>query len=160
MILNVYVITPSKTVWNTPSSEVILPTTTGQVGILCGHVAMVTFIEVGVMKIRYQKTWIPIFVKAGLAQIEGDIVTVLVNDAERGDRIDLEIAHADLEKAQEQLTQSQNSREKIRAQLFLKQARARDTAAREFPRSLQLNIPDPIVSKNSAVSALTMIEHL
>ncbi len=160
MILNVNVITPSKTIWNAPSSEVILPTTTGQIGILSGHVALVTFIKIGVMKIRYQNTWIPIFVKAGLAEIEGDIVTVLVNDAERGDRIDPEMAHTDLEKAQEQLNQATNSLEKVRAQLFLKQARARDTAAREFPHSLQLDIPDPTPSKNTTVSALTMIEHL
>jgi F-type H+-transporting ATPase subunit epsilon len=112
------------------------------------------------MKIRYQKTWIPIFVKAGFAEIEGDSVTVLVNDGERGDRINLEIAHSELEKAEEQLNQAQNSLEKIRAQLFLKQARARDTAAREFPHSLQLDIPDQIASKNAVVSALTMIEHL
>lgn len=160
MILNVNVITPSKTIWNAPSSQVILPTTTGQIGILSGHVALVTFIKIGVMKIRYQNTWIPIFVKAGLAEIEGDLVTVLVNDAERGDRIDPEMAHTDLEKAQEQLNQAQNSLEKVRAQLFLKQARARDTAAREFPHSLQLNIPDPTASKNTTVSAWTMIEHL
>ncbi|MGL4498402.1 MAG: ATP synthase F1 subunit epsilon, partial [Planktothrix sp.] len=69
MILNVNVITPSKTVWNAPSSEVILPTTTGQIGILSGHVALVTFIKVGVMRIRYQNTWIPIFVKSGFAEI-------------------------------------------------------------------------------------------
>lgn len=160
MILNVYVITPSKTVWNAPSSEVILPTSTGQVGILSGHVAMVTFIKVGVMKIRYQKTWIPIFVKGGFAQIEGDIVTVLVNDAERGDRINPELAHSELEQAQKQLTQATNSLEKIRAQLALKQARARDTAAREFPHSLQLDIPDPTDSKNAAVSALNVMEQL
>ncbi|MCT7972917.1 ATP synthase F1 subunit epsilon [Laspinema olomoucense] len=160
MILNVYVITPSKTVWNAPSPEVILPTSTGQVGILPGHVAMVTFIKVGVMRIRYQKTWIPVFVQAGFAEIEGDIVTVLVNDAERGDRIGLESAHSELEKAEEQLNQAQNSLEKIRAQLFLKQARARDAAARDFPYSLQLDIPDPIALKKAPVSALTMIEHL
>jgi F-type H+-transporting ATPase subunit epsilon len=160
MILNVNVITPSKTIWNAPSSEVILPTTTGQIGILSGHVALVTFIKVGVMRIRYQNTWIPIFVKSGFAEIEGDIVTVLVNDAERGDRIDPEIAHAELEKAQEQLNHAQNSPEKIRAQLFLKQALARDTAAREFPESLPLEIPDPMASKNAAASALTMIQHL
>lgn len=157
MILNVYVITPSKTVWNASSSEVILPTTTGKVGILCGHVAMVTFIKVGVMKIRYQQTWIPIFVQAGFAEIEGDIVTVLVNDAERGDRIDPELAHLELETAQEQLNQATNPLEKIRAQLFLEQARARDTAAREFPRSLQLDIPDPMDIKKAAVSASKVI---
>ncbi|AFY81098.1 ATP synthase F1 subunit epsilon [Oscillatoria acuminata] len=160
MILNVNVITPSKTIWNAPSSEVILPTSTGQIGILSGHVALVTFIKVGVMRIRYQNTWIPIFVKGGFAEIEGDIVTVLVNDAERGDRIDPEIAHSELEKAQAQLSQASNSLEKIRAQLFLKQARARDTAAREFPDSLQLDIPDPIAAKNAAVSALKVIEQL
>ncbi len=160
MILNVYVITPSKTLWNAQSPEVILPTSTGQVGILCGHVAMVTFIEVGVMRIRYQNTWIPIFVKGGFAEIEGDVVTVLVNDGERGDRIDAAIAKSELEKAQEQLTQAQNPLEKIRAQLALKQCRAREKAAREFPHSLQLDNPNPAASKNAAISALKMIENL
>jgi ATP synthase F1 epsilon subunit len=121
---------------------------------------MVTFLEVGVMRIRYQNTWIPIFIKGGFAEIEGDVVTVLVSDAERGDHIDPELAHVDLENAEEQVSQAQNSLEKMRAKLALKQARARDTAARDFPNSLPHEIPNPIPLKNAQPSALRMIEQL
>ena len=45
MPLTVRVIAPDKTVWNAPADEVILPSTTGQMGILSGHAPMLTALE-------------------------------------------------------------------------------------------------------------------
>ncbi|MEO1693544.1 MAG: F0F1 ATP synthase subunit epsilon, partial [Cyanobacteria bacterium J06631_6] len=40
MTLTVRVISPDKTVWDSKAEEVILPSTTGQLGILGGHAPM------------------------------------------------------------------------------------------------------------------------
>ncbi|MFQ3583707.1 MAG: F0F1 ATP synthase subunit epsilon, partial [Cyanobacteriota bacterium] len=42
MTLTVRVITPDRTVWDAPSEEVILPATSGQLGILTGHAPLLT----------------------------------------------------------------------------------------------------------------------
>lgn len=40
MTLTIRVISPDKTVWDGPADEVILPSTTGQLGVLSGHAPM------------------------------------------------------------------------------------------------------------------------
>ena len=45
MSLKIRVITPDKIVWNTPAEEVILPSTTGQLGILSAHAPLITAVS-------------------------------------------------------------------------------------------------------------------
>jgi F-type H+-transporting ATPase subunit epsilon len=94
MTLTVRVISPDKTVWDAPADEVILPSTTGQLGVLSGHAPMLTALDTGVMRVRASKTanWQAIALLGGFAEVDEDEVTVLVNGAERGDAINLEEA--------------------------------------------------------------------
>ena len=55
MALTVRVIAPDKTVWDSEAEEVILPSTTGQLGILGGHAPLLTALDVGVMRVRAEK---------------------------------------------------------------------------------------------------------
>lgn len=162
MTLNLHVITPTTTVWDAPCEEVILPTTSGQIGILSGHVSLVTFMDIGVMRILFEKAWIPLFIMGGFAEIEADEVTVLANIAERGDEIDAQLAQEALETAQDSRTRAQGRLEKSRAEKAMKQARARATAANDFPRQLDFDLPNGKGSslKNPGVSALTMLQHM
>ena len=52
MTLTVRVITPDKIVWDAEAQEVILPSTTGQLGILTGHTTLLTDLDTGVMWVR------------------------------------------------------------------------------------------------------------
>jgi F-type H+-transporting ATPase subunit epsilon len=45
MSLNVRVITPDKVVWDADTEELILPSSTGQLGILTGHAPLLTALE-------------------------------------------------------------------------------------------------------------------
>ena len=91
MPLTVRVIAPDKTVWDSQAEEVILPSTTGQLGILGGHAPMLTALDTGVMRVRSDKnTWVPIALMGGFAEVDADEVIILVNGAERGDSIDKE----------------------------------------------------------------------
>jgi len=67
----------------------------------------------------------------GFAEVDNDEVTILVNGAERGDKIDLEAARTAYNQAQAKLNQSQaaNRQEQIQANQALKRARARFQAA-------------------------------
>nr|B8HP54.1 RecName: Full=ATP synthase epsilon chain; AltName: Full=ATP synthase F1 sector epsilon subunit; AltName: Full=F-ATPase epsilon subunit [Cyanothece sp. PCC 7425] len=132
MTLTVRVIAPDKTVWDSPAEEVILPSTTGQLGILSGHAPLLTALETGVMRVRSGKEWLPIALMGGFAEVENNEVTILVNAAERGDRIDRAQAEASYAAAQTKLSQAEQSdsrQAKIQAVQELKRARARVQAA-------------------------------
>ena len=132
MALTVRVIAPDKTVWDSDAQEVILPSTTGQLGILSGHAPLLTALDIGVMRVRPGKDWVPIALMGGFAEVENDEVTILVNGAERGEGIDKDAAREAFDQAQNRLNQVQNSenrQEKIQATQAFKKARARYQAA-------------------------------
>lgn len=132
MPLTVRVIAPDKTVWNAPADEVILPSTTGQMGILSGHAPMLTALETGVLRVRANNEWTSIALMGGFAEVENSEVTVLVNDAEPGTSINLEDAKAVLNTAEARFNKAQNGTDRpelIVATRQYKRARARVQAA-------------------------------
>ncbi len=132
MTLTVRVVAPDKTVWDSEAEEVILPSTTGQLGILSGHAPLLSALDIGVMRVRPGKDWVAIALMGGFAEVENNEVTILVNGAERGDKIDKEAARTAFTQAETRFNQVQNSdnrQEKIQAAQALKRARARFQAA-------------------------------
>lgn len=128
MTLQVRVITPDKTVWDDTVEEVILPSTSGQLGILSGHAPLLTALDIGVMRVRPDKDWKNLVVMGGFAEVEHDVLKVLVNSAEVGDDIGKEEAQAELSEAQtrlEQANKGDDRREQIKASQAFKRARAR-----------------------------------
>ncbi len=132
MTLTVRVVAPDKTVWDSEAEEVILPSTTGQLGILSGHAPLLTALDTGVMRVRADKTWVPIALMGGFAEVENNEVTILVNGAERGDNINKDEARTAFAEAESRLNQLQTSEDrqaKIQATQAYKRARARFQAA-------------------------------
>jgi len=133
MTLTVRVVSPDKTVWDAKAEEVVLPSTTGQLGILSGHAPLLTALDTAVMRVRpsQNQDWVSIALMGGFAEVENDEVTILVNGAERGDAIDLEAARTAYSQAETKLNQTQNAsrQERIQATQAFKRARARFQAA-------------------------------
>lgn len=135
MALTVKVITPDKTVWDDSVEEIILPSTTGQLGILSGHAPLLTALEVGVMRVRPSKEWKTIALMGGFAEVENDEIKILVNGAELGDNIDRDTARTEYQEAQTRFQKVENSadrQEKIQAENSMKRARARLQATGEM----------------------------
>ena len=127
MTLNLRVLAPDQSVFDDTADEIILPSTTGLLGVLPGHISMVTAIDFGVLRVLKNGNWNSIALTGGFAEVESNEVTVLVNKAEMGKNIDSAKAEAELEKAKNQLSQTQGketSTEKIKAQEALNQAKA------------------------------------
>ncbi|NJR38942.1 MAG: F0F1 ATP synthase subunit epsilon [Leptolyngbyaceae cyanobacterium CSU_1_4] len=132
MVLSVKVVAPDKTVWDASAEEVILPSTTGQLGVLSGHAPLLTALDIGVMRVRSNKDWVAIALMGGFAEVENDEVTILVNGAERGDGINTEEAKAAYSAAESRVNQSQggeNRQAQMQAEKDLKRARARFQAS-------------------------------
>lgn len=132
MTLTVRVITPDKIVWDQTAQEVILPSSSGQLGILTDHAPLLTNLDIGVIRVRPDKEWKSIAVMGGFAEIEQNEVKILVNGAELGDSINKEEAQnalAEAEKSLEQATTSGDRRLQMKANKNIKKARARLQAA-------------------------------
>lgn len=131
MPLTVRVVAPDRTVWDASAEEVILPSTTGQLGILSGHAPLLTALDTGVLRVRESRDWVSIALQGGFAEVEADEVTILVNGAERGDTIDRTAAEAEYSaaKARFDTVSSDDRAEQNRATQAFKRARARLLAA-------------------------------
>ena len=112
MALHISIIAPDRTVWDSNAEEVILPSSTGQLGILRGHAPLLTALDVGVMRVRIDKEWTPIVLMGGFAEIENDELTILVNGAEEGSKINKEEAEANLEKMTIRFNEAVTTKEK------------------------------------------------
>lgn len=133
MTLTLRVLAPDQSVFDGSADEVILPGTTGQLGILTGHVSMLTALDSGVLRVREGANWQSIALMGGFAEVVANEVTVLVNGAELGSSINATAAQSDFEAAQQAaaaLEGSDPSPEKVKAQQALARARARLQASK------------------------------
>nr|YP_009511466.1 ATP synthase CF1 subunit epsilon [Gracilariopsis mclachlanii]AXI97343.1 ATP synthase CF1 subunit epsilon [Gracilariopsis mclachlanii] len=129
MTLSIRVIAPDRTVWDANAQEIILPSSTGQLGILKGHIPILTAIDIGVMRVRIDKEWQPIILLGGFAEVKNDNITILVNGAEEVSDIDINTAQTNLEEATKILAEAQTDKDKIEAVQNLRKARAKIQAA-------------------------------
>ena len=133
MSLTLRVLAPDQSVFDGTADEVILPSTTGQLGILPGHVSLLTALDFGVLRVREGNGWKAIALQAGFAEVDADEVTVLVNAAELGSSINAEAASKELDAATAALAKFEgqpSSTDKIKAQQELARARARVQASK------------------------------
>jgi F-type H+-transporting ATPase subunit epsilon len=133
MTLTLRVLAPDQSIYDGTADEVILPSLTGQMGILTGHVTMLTALDSGVVRVREGRSWASIAVMGGFAEVEDNAVTVLVNAAELGSSIDAAAAEAGFEAAKQAAATFEgkpSSPEKVKAQQNLSQARARLLASK------------------------------
>jgi F-type H+-transporting ATPase subunit epsilon len=132
MTLTVRVITPDKIVWDEAAEEIILPSSTGQLGILTGHAPLLTALNIGVLRVRAVKDWQSIAVMGGFAEVENNEVKVLVNGADIGKNINKEAAQQEYNQAQTNLDEANKGndrRQVLKAQQAWRKARARYQAA-------------------------------
>jgi|SRR6476646_11955143 len=125
MGLSVRLFAPDGLIWNTVVQEVVLPTTTGQIGLLKGHAPLITALEIGVLRIKVDQAWKPILSLGGLATVKNNEVTILVSGIEEIKKKSYEEVQEILRKATEDLSLAQSVKEKIEASQNLKRAVAR-----------------------------------
>ena len=125
MSLNVRVITPDKVVWDALADELILPSSTGQIGILTNHAPLLTALDIGVMRLKSDAGWTSIVLMEGFAEVEENKVTILCNGAEEGSSIDLKTAQEELEKVILLVDEATTKKERIEATIELRKAQAR-----------------------------------
>lgn len=125
MSLNIRVIAPDGLVWDTTADGVVLPSLTGQLGILTGHAPLITSLEIGILRIKVNSKWTPIIVLGGFAVIMNDEIQVLISGVEEVVKEDYAKAKEILAQAKKNLDLAKTTKEIIDASQELKIASAK-----------------------------------
>ena len=125
MSLSVRILTLNGVLWAAAVEELILPSSTGQIGILTDHAPLLTALDIGVMRLKTDAGWTSIVLMEGFAEVEENKVTILCNGAEAGSSIDLKTAQEELEKVTLLVDEAATKKEKIEATIELRKAKAR-----------------------------------
>ena len=125
MVLNIRVLAPDRIICTSAADEVVLPGLTGQVGVLNGHATLITALDTGLLRIKLENKWTPIILCGGLAEIDENRVTVLVNDVEEIVPVELSEATAELEQATLAVENAETSKAILDTTMNLKKATAK-----------------------------------
>ncbi len=125
MSLQISILTPERPFWNGQAEEIILPTETGEMGVLKNHAPIITGLDVGAMLIKTKEQWSSFAIMGGFAVVKNNPVTILANEAETSESIDSEEAKNAFEVAKANLEKAENVKQKVEANFAFKRAKAR-----------------------------------
>ena len=103
MSLTLEIITPDEKVLSTEATQVVLPTESGEAGILTGHIPMVTKVVAGELKVIRDGSTEFIAVDHGFAKVLGNTISVLTEAAIDVNDIDLSEVESAQARAEEAL---------------------------------------------------------
>ena len=135
MRIQVCVLAPDRIFRVEEVDELILPTRTGQIGVMRNHAALITALDIGVRIFRRTSDWEPLALMGGFALVQKNQVTILVNEAISACEIEAREAKTSLERATEYLRQVSEEKDKIEAIFSFKRARARYQVTRSRKES-------------------------
>ena len=101
--LHLEIVTPSRRVVEVEVDEVRLPGVIGEMGVLPGHIPLLTSLAAGPLTYFDGSTVVRYAVQGGFAEVLPDRVTVLATVAEAPDDIDVAVAKDNLQAAQDKL---------------------------------------------------------
>ncbi len=101
--LHLEIVTPSRRVVEVAVDEVRLPGALGEMGVLPGHIPLLTALAAGPLTYYEGSAVTRYAVQGGFAEVLPDRVTILATVAKTGDDIDLVAAKTSLEEAQGKL---------------------------------------------------------
>lgn len=117
------VVTPDGSVYSGEAEMVSVKSTTGDLGIMPGHLPLVTPLAVGAIRIKKDSKVELIAVSGGFMEVRPDEVNILAESAERPSDIDISRARAAKERAQRRLDEAKKDNIDFkRAEMSLKRA--------------------------------------
>ena len=129
--MNLEIVTPEARVYEDTVDSVVLPTTSGEINILPGHIPLVTEIQAGEITVSKSGAGQSLAISKGFAQCVGDKISVLAENAIHIDEGAVEEAQKRAEEAlatmekmsDEEIAMLETQVAYARAQILLKQNR-------------------------------------
>lgn len=121
--VTVNIVTPDGPVYDSEVSMVIVKTTSGEMGILAGHIPMVAPLAVGAVKLKNaDNKEVVVAVTGGFVEVRPDKISILAPAAEVAESIDLARAKEALARAEQRMAKKQADLDATRAELALQRA--------------------------------------
>ncbi|MDI3327831.1 MAG: F0F1 ATP synthase subunit epsilon [Alicyclobacillaceae bacterium] len=126
------IVTPERTVYSRSVEMVIARGAEGDLGILPGHMPLVTTLPIGLVHIKEEGRWSLVAISGGFLEVRPDRVTILAEAAELPAEIDVSRAQRAKERAERRLAEKGRADiDYVRAELALKRALNRLKAVEE-----------------------------
>jgi F-type H+-transporting ATPase subunit epsilon len=108
MPLTLEIVTPEAKVYSDTIDSVVIPTVEGEIGVLPGHIPLLTQIENGELRVTKGNTVQWLVIGGGFAQIDGDRVRVLAENAITEEKIDETAVETAMKRAEQQLKEAKD----------------------------------------------------
>jgi len=103
MALTLEIVTPAARVYSDTIDSVVIPAVDGEVGILPGHIPLLTQIDHGELRVVKNGQPLALIVGGGFVQVSGDRVSVLADFAIEEEKIAAHAAEAAIKRAEDDL---------------------------------------------------------
>lgn len=103
MPLTLEIVTPEAKVYSDTIDSVVIPTVEGEIGVLPGHIPLLTQVQHGELRVAKGTATTLLAVSGGFAQIEGDKVRVLAEHAISEEKIDENAVEEAMKRAEQEL---------------------------------------------------------
>lgn len=91
------IVAPDRAFYSDEVQELVVKTPDGEIGILSGHIPMVTVVSAGSVRIKKDDGWINAYVSEGFMEVTGDKAVMLADGADWQEEIDLKGQRTDEE---------------------------------------------------------------
>ena len=108
MPLTLEIVTPEAKVYSDTIDTVVIPTLDGEIGILPGHIPLLTQIEHGELRVTKGATTTFLAVGGGFVQVSGDKVSVLAEHAITEEKIDEHAVETAQKRAEQAVKEAKN----------------------------------------------------
>jgi F-type H+-transporting ATPase subunit epsilon len=103
MSLTLEIVTPEARVYSDTIDTVVIPTVDGEIGILPGHIPLLTQVSDGELRVTKDGKELFLAVGNGFAQVEGDKISILAERAITEEKIDEKAVEEALKRAEGEL---------------------------------------------------------
>ena len=111
-MLKLEIISPKERVFSAEAKQVVLPTESGEIGVLTGHVPLVTQLKLGVMKVINESSQEVFAIKGGFAQLVSDKISILTDEAVSTNDLEASVIEESINNIKKQLADSESAAER------------------------------------------------
>lgn len=111
-MLKLEIISPKEKVFSTEAKQVVLPTESGEIGLLKGHIPMVTQLKLGALKVINDSSQEIFAIKGGFAQLVSDTISILTDEAVAASDLEASEIEQSINAVEKKLADSESASEK------------------------------------------------
>ncbi len=106
MPLKLEIVTPEAKVYSDTIDSVVIPTVEGEIGILPGHIPLLTRVADGELRVSKGAEVTHLAIGGGFAEIDGDTIRVLAEQAITEEKIDVNAVEAAMKRAEQEIREA------------------------------------------------------